>query len=265
MHIWLGNEDSFNQLKLAQEGLRDLQARVGGGYFSDLEMPSLYSRHGDIGVIEIFGSLIEGKAGFFRLFGLTGYDDITEAIVEAMADKRAKAILYNIKSSGGSVSGVQDTADTIKNASTVKPSSVYTDNMCSAAYWLGSSAGHITQSALGISGSIGSVMVHQERSTQLKNAGITTTVVRSGPHKMVANSVEPLSEEGRAYLENLVTYSSDVFDKVVAENRGVSVETVKSRMGGGRVFMGQQAVDVGLVDRLGDWQDALVHAQSKVK
>ena len=261
MHIiWYGSQESYDLVSIARDKLQALQARSNSS-LSDIELPSLYERHDDVGVVTIQGPLIDGSAGYLRLFGVTGYDDIVEAAVEGLADKKAKALVYSVTSPGGSVKGVQGASDTLAGISALKPSTVYADEASSAAYWLASSIGHITLDELGVAGSIGAVIVHSERSRMLENDGIKTTVIRSGKHKMVANSVEPLSEEGRAHLQGMVDYASDMFVKRVAHNRRVTVDRVDSTMGQGRVFMGAQALGVGLVDRLGDLNEVLAHAR----
>lgn len=258
--IWLGPEEGIDRVKAAQVRLQETKAR-SSSFFDDIEMPRLYHLDGDVGVVSIKGDLVSGDAGWLQLFGIVGYDNIAAAITEAIKDSNAKTILLDVKSPGGAVSGVLAAAELIRNADKVKPVTAFAENIGSAAYWLGSASRHITLDPLGTAGSIGAVIVHSERSKQLANDGIAVNVIRSGPHKMVANSVEPLSREGEEYLRNMVDYSSQMFVQAVANHRKTSPMTVETRMGGGQVFMGTRALDVGLVDKVGFYRDA--HAQSR--
>jgi hypothetical protein len=106
-------------------------------------------------------------------------------------------------------------------------------------------------------GSIGVVAVHQEMSKMLKDIGITATVIRSGKYKALGNPLEPLSEEAKAEMKGQVDYLSNIFDQHVADQRGTTAKVVNEKMGQGRVFIGQQAKDVGLVDAITSF-DAMV-------
>jgi ClpP class serine protease len=96
-------------------------------------------------------------------------------------------------------------------------------------------------------GSIGVVMAH-EYDPRNHPAGGRVTEITAGRYKRIASDKEPLSEEGRAYLQARVDHLYSVFVDAVAEHRGVSAEHALSQMADGRVFVGQQAIDAGLAD-----------------
>jgi ClpP class serine protease len=88
---------------------------------------------------------------------------------------------------------------------------------------------------------------HVEYSKAMAAQGETATVIRSGKYKALGTSVEPLSALAKAELQAGVDAAAAVFAGRVATYRGVSLAAVE-KMGQGRVFFGQAAADVGLVD-----------------
>lgn len=259
-NVWCGPEESYTRVQTIQEEkLPQLMARMGGGMF-DMELPSLLTKEGNVGIVQMHGDLIAGKAGWMRIFGVVGYAEVAEALMEAVGDTNVKSIVLDIKSPGGDVMGVDEMAQLIANVGEVKPVNVYAHSVGSAAYWAASAGGHITLNEAGTAGSIGAVIVHRERSKMNEEMGIKTTVIRSGPYKMVSNSVEPLAREGAETLQNLVDYAAGRFVQAVSQYRNVPANTVDTRMGQGRIFPGVQAKEVGLVDAVGTLQDAITYS-----
>lgn len=261
--IWLGTETSFDAFLEAQKSVEVLLRDNPG--MADIELPEIYSRIGDVGVISINGSLINGDAGWLQLFGVTGYQNITDALIQGIQDQDAKSLVLHVDSPGGSAKGVRQVGELIANVGKVKHTSVYADNIGSAAYWLGSAGGHITLDEMGEAGSIGAIMVHTEYSKALAQEGITKTVIRAGEYKALGNPIEPLSDVARADMQQKIEDVKDLFVRAVANNRGVSISTVENTMGQGRVFMGSRALGVRLVDSIGTFEDALAYSVAKAK
>lgn len=237
------------------------QARYGNSDDDEERRPRLYKRSGDIGVITIAGSLNNSASWMNPYIGATGYPEIREALIYAARDEGAKAIVLDVKSGGGAVSGVSDTAELVSTIDTqVKPVFAFSDGMmASAAYWLGCSARSVTVSNIAEIGSVGVLMVHQEYSKMLEEVGITATVFRAGKYKALVNPYEKLTdaarEETQAHLEQLYT----TFAGHVADRRSMSYADFDRRAGQGRVFIGQAAVDIGLADAVSSF-DKMVGA-----
>lgn len=273
--IWYGNDESCFTLFQALEKVEFLQSQgpeaikaaviaAGGGRGADpFELPPIWQAHGDTAVVEINGSLIAGFAGFGRLFGALGYGDITNALAEIANDKNIKAVLLNIDSGGGAVDGLEDAGNTIRRLDAMKPVLSYTGGqMGSAAYWLGSSARKVAASKTAQVGSIGTIIMHMERSKHLKEIGFTPTIVRHGKFKALANPIEPLSEEGKAQLQGLADEAGAIFVEYVADRRGMTADAFQKTAGEGRVFMGRKALEVGLVDHITNMGDAINFAKT---
>jgi len=156
-----------------------------------------------------------------------------------------------------------DTAQLISRINAVKPVVTYTGSMMgSAALWLGSSSSYAVAGKTAIVGSLGVIMVHLDHSRRLADAGVKPTVIRAGSEKALASPYEPLSEKAQAGLQSQADILYGVFLNHVASSRGVSATNGDKKFGQGRTFIGQQAVDVGLVDKLGTYEDAFAKAQA---
>lgn len=262
--FWMGTEDSFQAYEkavpLAEAKHAEYLASSDGADTPDF--PPLYERVGDVGVIKISGSLIPGEAGFMRYFGITGYGDIKAAVLEGIADKGAKSLMVYSDSGGGSVAGVEDAEAFIRNASMVKPMNAFSEFSASAAYWLTSAAGHITAASTSINGSLGVIRVVTEYSKAFEKEGITKTVMRAGRYKALGNPYEPLSEDGKAEIQAKLDDLYQLFMGTVARNRGTTVIIADQVMGQGREFLGKRGLDAGLVDAIGDLEDALAYAKA---
>ena len=262
--FWMGTEDSFQAYEkavpLAETKHAEWLASSEGA--DEPDFPPLYERVGDVGVIKISGSLIPGEAGFLRYFGITGYGDIKAAVLEGIADKGAKSLMVYSDSGGGSVAGVEDAEAFIRSASMVKPMNAFSEFSASAAYWLTSAAGHITAASTSINGSLGVIRVVTEYSKAFEKEGITKTVMRAGRYKALGNPYEPLSEDGKAEIQAKLDDLYQLFMGTVARNRGTTAIIADQVMGQGREFLGKRGLDAGLVDAIGDLEDALAYAKA---
>ena len=262
--FWMGTEDSFQAYEkavpLAETKHTEWLASSEGS--DEPDFPPLYERVGDVGVIKISGSLIPGEAGFLRYFGITGYGDIKAAVLEGIADKGAKSLMIYSDSGGGSVAGVEDAEAFIRNAAMVKPMNAFSEFSASAAYWLTSAAGHITAASTSINGSLGVIRVVTEYSKAFEKEGITKTVMRAGRYKALGNPYEPLSEDGKAEIQAKLDDLYQLFMDTVARNRGTTPIIADQVMGQGREFLGKRGLDAGLVDAIGDLEDALAYAKA---
>ncbi len=263
--LWAGTEHS---LALAMEA----HDRMMAGAFSDDEedddddeVPFNYSVQGDVGIVSIKGPLTNRDAWYNRLLGVTSYADVRHALLYA-ASSDVKAIVLDIDSGGGAVSGVADAGNLIKLIDqSVKPIYSFTDGaMCSAAYWLGCSAREVYSSNVSTVGSIGVIATHMEYSKALKDAGIGVTVVRAGEFKALANSVEPLSDKAKTQLQNQLNAAYGVFLEHVADCRKTTVNLCDANMAQGREFFGKEALAAGLVDGIETFDSMMSKVEMKL-
>jgi len=176
------------------------------------------------------------------------YRNVQEALLQAKNDSQISAVLLDIDSAGGSSEALQETALLVRETAKVKPIYAYTQTkMLSAAYWLASQATKVLASPASIVGSIGVVAMHYDMSKKMEKEGIQVTVFRSAESKAVPNVYEPLSEEDRAKLQQIVNNLHEQFVKAVKAARGLSNE---DKWASGRSFSAQEALEFGLVDEL---------------
>jgi signal peptide peptidase SppA len=257
--VWAGSEASLQSAIDAE-----VKIAAGGCLPNDevCETPRLLTVEDGLGIVTIKGSLMNNDSPFLRLFGVTGYPEIREALLAAVNDDSVKQILLDIDSGGGAVSGCADTGNLIRQVHKVKPVTTYGETMASAAYWLGCSAGKVYSGKASLVGSIGVKATFREYSKANEMEGITVTIIRGGKYKALADSNEPLSKEGRAQLQAMVDASYGVFVEHVAEMRGRDYEYTDKTMADGQEFIGQAAVDVGLTDGITTY-DAVVGGLKK--
>lgn len=255
-------------LASAMEGLK---ARVYDQYEQDDDddddtRPSpLLRTVGSTGIISIKGPLVNSDSWLNELFGLVSYTSIRSALIEAATHPRIDRIMLDIDSPGGAVNGVTDTAELVSTIDKqIKPVFAFTDgNMASGAYWIGCSAREVFASQVSNVGSIGVVVNHMERSKQLEMAGIKATVIRAGKYKQVGNPNEPLTEEGLGELQGMVDALYKIFVTHVSSERGKSYAFTDQHMAQGRVFLGETAVEVGLVDHVSNFDATLAAISAK--
>src|SRR5262245_45675164 len=130
-----------------------------------------YRMAGGAAIVPVIGSLVN-RGGFLdALSGITSYEPLRVQIRSAMADKDVSAILLDIDSGGGEAIGAFETGDAVRAASRVKPVTAIANGLCcSAAYAIASGASRIIATRSSLTGSIGTALLHLDRSAQLEAA-----------------------------------------------------------------------------------------------
>lgn len=230
-----------------QVDLQAVAASIGRPLGSE---PQDYEIVNGVAVIPIMGTIGRRANLFSDISGGASSDLVARDLRAAAANSRVNSILLHVDSPGGTVAGTQQLADVVREVGAAKPLVTLGDGtMASAAYWIGSAAKavYIADGTTEV-GSIGVVTSHRDVSGAEAQRGVKTTEIYSGRFKRIASSYAPLSEEGRASVQGYVDYLYSQFVQAVADNRGASVDQVLADMADGRIFVGQQAIDAGLVD-----------------
>jgi len=209
-----------------------------------------YELKDGVAIIDIDGVICRRANLMSKISGGCSTELAMNTFKEAMEDGSVDAIVLDIDSPGGSVAGTQEFANAVFSARGVKPVyAVASGQMCSAAYWIGAACEKIlvTEETTSV-GSIGVVAQHIDVSSANKKEGIKKTEIFAGKYKRIASENEPLSKDGKGYIQEKVDYLYSIFVADIARFRGVSEEEVLTNMADGRVFIGKQAIDAGLVD-----------------
>lgn len=204
-----------------------------------------------VAIISIDGPIAPKANLFTQVSGGASAQLLESQIRDAAYDPAVRSILLDIDSPGGSVQGVPEVAAAVAEAAALKPTVAWTaGSMASGAYWIASAADrvYIANGTSPVVGSIGVVATHVDMSRAEQTKGVKTTEITAGKYKRIASSYEPLSDEGRATLQDQVDAIYEGFVEAVADGRGVSVRTVLSKMADGRIFIGKQAIEAGLAD-----------------
>ncbi len=217
----------------------------------DGERHRLLSVEKGIATVMVHGSLTHVDSYWNRYFGITSYNEIRNAIVEAIEDEDVNKILLDIDSPGGSVKGLGELADFIKSAREHKPISTYISGSAfSAAYWIASVTEKISGPKMSEAGSIGVIAILAEMVKMFKNAGVEIHVFRAGKFKALGNPYEKLSDKGKEIIQGKLDKTEEFFLDAVSENRNIPRDKVKSRVGEGLTFFASDAVANGLMDEV---------------
>lgn len=218
----------------------------------------LYSVKNGFAVIPLTGVLTKDVSEYAWFTGGTSMRQSGNAFSAAISDADIKGILLYIDSPGGTVDGTEGLAKLIYDARGKKPIYAFSDGqICSAAYWIGAAADKIFLSGNTVqAGSIGVVATHMDVSEQDKMVGEKVTEITAGKYKRIAGNHAPLSGDGRSYLQDYVDAVYSTFVDTLAEYRGVSEQKILT-MADGKIFIGQDALEIGLVDGIAPLDDVL--------
>ncbi|MCQ6957994.1 signal peptide peptidase SppA [Mucilaginibacter aquariorum] len=193
-----------------------------------------------------------------------GSETISKALRKVRMDDKVKAVVLRVNSPGGSSLASDVIWREVMLTKKVKPIIVSMgDVAASGGYYIACAADSIIAEPNTITGSIGifAVLPNMQKLFNDK-LGITFDGVKTGKYADLGDVSRPLSPEERAILQNSVNRGYDDFTKAVAKGRGKTQAYVNS-IGQGRVWTGSQALKIGLVDRLGNINDAVKCAAKK--
>jgi signal peptide peptidase SppA len=177
-------------------------------------------------------------------FGLVDLDHTDRALRNAKADPAVKAVVLNVTSPGGFITGVASTAALVADVASVKETVVYSDVLnASAAYWISSQASSIVTSIDAELGSIGVYTVREDWSEAYANAGVKVELFKAGKYKAIGVDGVPLTDEQRAFIQADIDSSYALFTGAVTSKRTISTEDMQ-----GQTFNGLEAVNKGLAD-----------------
>jgi protease IV len=189
--------------------------------------------------------------------GLIRSDQDRVEALERLADSKAAAVIVHINSPGGTTAGSEQLYDALVQLKAKKPLVVVIEGLAaSGGYITAIAADHIVAQQTSLVGSIGVLFQFPNFTDLMKTVGVKVEEVKSSPLKAAPNGFEPTSPEARAALDSLVKDSYAWFRDLVKERRGMD-DALLDKVADGRVFTGRQAVDLKLVDQLGDEKTAV--------
>jgi protease-4 len=217
---------------------------------------------GNVALIRVTGGITGGKSSADIFGGGTaGAEDLVSQLEKARKDDSIKAIVLRINSPGGSAAGSEEVwREIMRVRKTGKP--VYTsmaDVAASGGYYIASASDRIFADAATVTGSIGVIYSGADMSELYKKIGFKPETIKSGKFKDTGNPARPLTPEERALIQGIIDNIFAQFVKAVAEGRKMPEAQVR-KLADGRVYTGDQALKLKLIDEIGGLRETTLAA-----
>jgi len=225
-----------------------LTLRAGGG-----ETAGITSFGDRFGVVDLEGVILSPQpvVGELKKFG---------------DDSSIKAIILHVNSPGGGVAASEEIYREVKRVRTEKKKKIVVSIEsvgASGAYYVASASDKIYADQGSIVGSIGVIAQWVNYGDLLKWAKMKDVVIKTGEFKDTGNPTRDLTPAEQAYMQALIDNMFGQFIQAVADGRGLKYEDVKS-FANGKVWTGQQAMSMKLIDSLGDFETAVADTAKSV-
>lgn len=200
-----------------------------------------------VGYVEVKGVILDGQELITQLRALE-------------KDDRVKTVVLRIESPGGVVGPSQEVHAEVKRLAAKKKVVASMGSVAaSGGYYIAAPATVIYANPGTITGSIGVLMKFSNIEGLMGKVGLKAFTLKTGKFKDAGSPVRPMTDEERAMLEGVIQSTHAQFVKAVAEGRKLPVQQVAA-IADGRIFSGEQAQAVKLIDKLGTLQDAIAEA-----
>jgi protease-4 len=201
------------------------------------------------------------KVGVVEIRGLITDSKLTiEQLKKFRKDEDIKAIVLRIDSPGGGVGPSQEIYEEVKKTTGVKSVVVSMGTVAaSGGYYVAAAADHIIANPGSVTGSIGVIMEFANVQELFRKIGLSAVVIKSGDYKDVGSPLREMTASEKELLQGFIDNVHEQFITAVAEGRAMPTEAVRA-IADGRILSGEQAQKLGLLDSLGNIEDAIVMA-----
>lgn len=197
-----------------------------------------------VGVVEVTGVIVDAH-------------DAIDQIKQLREEESIKAIVLRIDSPGGAVAPSQEIYREIRKTVPVKKVVASMGAVAaSGGYYIAAAADGIIASPGTITGSIGVIMAYTNYRALLDKIGLVPVVVKSGPYKDTGSPVRDMTAAEKELLEGLTNKIHNQFIQDIADGRQMDPEKV-ALLADGRIYTGEESKALGLIDRLGNIEDAI--------
>ena len=220
-----------------------------------------------VAVVYVDGGIIAGKSESSPLTGkIAGSTDIRRALDEVANDDSVKAVVLRVDSPGGSATGSEIILEATKRVKAKKPLVVSMGNVAgSGGYYVACGSDTIFADENTITGSIGVVAGKFYTNPMWEKVGITFKPYKRGKNAGILSTGETWTPEQKQKMQSWMDEIYDVFKNHVTTIRGDRLKKPIDELAGGRVYTGKQALELGLVDKLGTLSDAVAHVANEAK
>lgn len=213
-----------------------------------------------IATIYVQGSIMSGQTDSFGLPVGYQHNWTLDKIDELMADFNNRGLILFVDSPGGGVYESDELYLKLKEYKEVTERPVYAvmgSMAASGGYYISAAADQIVANRNTWTGSIGvTIGTLYDISELLENYGVRTVTITAGSNKAMGSIVKPLTAEQQDIFQALVDDAYNQFTQIVSEERGIELDAVKT-IADGRIYSARQAHELGLVDMIGTFEDAL--------
>jgi len=218
-------------------------------YFSDESSPGIGLSGNHIATLELEGVISDSK-------------EFIDELKDYGNRAAVRSVVIRINSPGGGVAASQEIHEAIKKFRSESKKKVVVSMgsvAASGGYYVACAADKIFANPGSITGSIGVIAEWYNYGDLLRWAKMQSIVIKSGTFKDAGSATRPLTEEEKAYFQNLIGNMDNQFVSAVAGSRKMKDADVR-KLADGRVYTGQEAKTQGLVDAIGTYQDAIAEA-----
>src|ERR1700741_4369968 len=188
---------------------------------------------------------------------IRGDQNRTEQLDRLARSTLARAVIVHVDSPGGTTAGSEQLFNALARLREKKPLVVVVDSLAASGGYITALAGdHIVAQETSLVGSIGVLFRYPNVADLLEKLGVKVESVKSTPLKAAPDGFEPTSPEARAALNSIIQDSYAWFKGIVQNRRHLNDSQLQTASDG-RVFTGHQAIDLKLIDELGDERTAL--------
>ena len=252
-------DQMIEELKGLTGSNKEINAVNNGNYAKSFSEKN--SSKNEVAVIYASGQIFDGKNNDEENIYS---ENLSKTIRKAREDKDVKAVVLRVNSPGGSAVASAIIGRELDLTKEVKPVIVSMGNYAaSGGYWISAKADYIFADPTTLTGSIGVFGTFPNAQGFLNDKiGLTFDVAKTNENADFGSITQPLTEFQYSKLQQMVVKTYDDFTKRVAEGRGLT-QTYVDSIGQGRVWSGADGLELGLVDKLGDMEDAIAYAAEK--
>ena len=217
-------------------------------------------------IIQTIGTMVQrsGDEQLDAFSGLVAYSTIAQQMIAAEHDPRVDAVLWEIDSDGGEVSGLVDVVGRVRALAAKKPLwAIANEKAFSAGMWLASAASRLYVPTTGMVGSIGVRMLHVDQSQRDAKQGLVYTEIVAGERKADFSSHAPLSDAAYAVAQGEIDRIYGMFVAAVAGHRGIDEQLVRDTEAG--LLNPSVALALGLIDGIQSFDETLAQLEAEAQ
>jgi protease-4 len=209
------------------------------------DRPSLSSLSGRVGLVEVVGGIEESEP-------------VVDQLDRMERDSSVRAVVVRLDSPGGGVAASQEIYEAVRRVRDAgKPVVASLGGVAaSGAYYVACAADSIVSNPGTLTGSIGVIMTFPNTEELFRKVGLRFDVVKTGKFKDIGSMSRPMTDDERKLLQEVLGNVYEQFVDAISEGRGLDRAEILP-LADGRIFSGDQALEYGFVDRMGDLDDSI--------